>query len=209
MGVIGTSGLLISDLPEGSKGKKRSELIRTSAEQARALNTQLASLVSGSTIKSEEPLHISSLVEDIALLLKTALFKKASFNTRLDPDVPLIEGNEGILRRTLVGLVAKPRDAVLDKNGSVNISTGSIYADADYLQSYWTAKELKENTYTVLEVADTRVTNETPLESESDSRLIFLRDAAEYHQGSFKISRLPEGGIAFRILFPCWEKVSS
>ncbi|MBW2291780.1 MAG: PAS domain S-box protein [Deltaproteobacteria bacterium] len=151
--IIGNVGLALLDLPAESPIRKRIEMIRVAANRATALTRQMLAYA-GQGVPGVEAVNISAAIEEMALLLEAAASKSTRVVYELQNDLPFIEVDNTHIGQIVMNLVANASESFPSTGGRIEIKTGSIQADRDYLDSCFIGDDLKDGLYVYLEVSD-------------------------------------------------------
>ena len=154
MSIVGSAGLLLSDLSANEKNRSRVERIKSAAERAGGLANQLR-LFLGNDKLAVHPLNLSAVVAETKLLLGTLVSKKAEFCTVLAEDLPLIAADTSQIRQLLVNLVTNADEALENKKGRITLRTGREFLSDARLSDCVCAENVRAGDYVYLEVADT------------------------------------------------------
>jgi CheY-like chemotaxis protein len=155
--------------------------------------------------------NLSEIATEMVSVLNAAI-ASADLELRLGRSLPAIEGDRAQLRQVLMNLVTNASDAVGHGPGRVILTTGTMFANAAYLSDAWVGREMAPGPMVFVEVADNgRGIDAAMMERLADP--LFVKTAADgahglatvfgivrSHGGAIKITRLPEGGTAVRIL---------
>ncbi|MEZ4363077.1 MAG: PAS domain-containing protein [Kofleriaceae bacterium] len=153
-GVVGNAGLALRQVAQGSPIAQRLQQIDAAARQASDLCNQMLTYA-GKGHVAMVPEDLSALVRDTTQLLRLSLSKKASFEMRLDPALPMVKIDAAQIRQVVMNLVINASDALGGNPGRITVVTGCIEVDAAALRATDLAPDLAEGTYVFLEVSDT------------------------------------------------------
>ncbi len=154
MGILGYADLALDDLTPTSPARSSIEQIETASRRAADLCRQMLAY-SGRSSFIIEPFDLGVLIEEMAHLLKTSISKKAVLNLRTQTGLPTIEGDATQIRQVIMNLVINASEAIGERSGFINVSTGAVHCDAATLRDAYSEGDLEEGLYVVLEVADT------------------------------------------------------
>ena len=149
----GYSELLLEEIPEGHRSRRRVEKILQSTEKGAAIIEDLLTLARRG-VAASEVINLNSVVSDF---LKAPVFEKTrdrhprvTFRTERDNNLLDIKGSPVHLEKTLMNLVSNAAESITGK-GEVTIRTESRYLDKPVI-GY---DAVKEGDYAVLTVSDT------------------------------------------------------
>jgi len=154
--VILGNAILARNKCRGRKGEAERHLtqIEASANHAADLCKQLLDYA-GKGKRATSLTDMSSLVEDMIMLLETSIAR----NVRLKPDLaahlPAIRADEAQIRQAVMNLVTNASDAIGDADGCISVTTGVMDADKAFLADTYTASDLPAGRYVFLKVSDT------------------------------------------------------
>jgi PAS domain S-box-containing protein len=212
-GVLGNASLARMDLPDSSPVQSCLKQIEHSALRAADLCRQMLAY-SGKGRFLVQRVNLSHLVEESLALLLVSVSKDATIKMALANPIPTVKADATQLRQILMNLVMNASDAIGDHSGVIEIKTGVIEADADYLASTYLSPVLPAGSYVFLEVRDTGA----GMDSETQKRifdpffttkftgrglgLAAVLGIVRGHQGALKVSSAPERGSTFTLLLP-------
>jgi two-component system cell cycle sensor histidine kinase/response regulator CckA len=128
--ILGTTELMLEDLP--SNGAEREGLldIRSAAERAAVLTRQLLTF-SRQQVVSPQLLRLNELVSDLGKLLRRLLGEDVAIRTTLAPDCGSVKADQGQLEQVIVNLAVNARDA-MPNGGRLALETRNVDLDGDY-----------------------------------------------------------------------------
>jgi CheY-like chemotaxis protein len=153
----------------------------------------------------------------MAHLLMAAISKKAVIEYDLASGLPPVEADAQSFQQVVTNLILNASDALGDKKGVIKVSTGSIYADREYLDSIHLGHDIPEGDYIYFEVADTgagmtdEVRNkifEPFYSTKFTGRGLGLPSVfgiIKAHEGAIDVTSEVGKGSAFRVLVPVSE----
>ncbi len=100
-------------------------------------------------------LDVNELCREMGQLFGTVISKKAVVKYTLAAALPTVRGDPTQLRQVLLNLVTNAADAIDQTSGVVTVTTGTLTADAAYLDDLSLSKHLTPGLYVTLEVSDT------------------------------------------------------
>lgn len=213
MAMLGYADLSLTVLPPENPAYGYIEQMETSARRAADLTNQLLAY-SGKGRFVVERLDMNRLVEEMGHLLRSVISRKINLNYRFAENLPAIEGDATQIRQVVMNLITNASDAIGEQHGSINITTGTLFADKEYLQTTYTQSSPEEGTYSYIEVSDTGVgMDRQTLEKLFDPffttkfsgrglGLAAVLGIVRGHGGLIKVYSEPGKGSSFKILFP-------
>lgn len=166
-----------------------------------------------------KPMNLNVVAEEISDILSATISKKALLSYRLDPDIPLILADNTQIRQVVMNLLTNASEALEQNTGTITVSTGSMYCDADYIRTLNRTEKLKPGRYVWIEVEDTGLGMKRDLfdrifdpffTTKFTGRglgLSAVLGIMSSHGGALKIESEPGKGSTFRALFPASRKV--
>ncbi len=201
-----------------AEGRELLEKIELAARRAADLTNQL--LVYAGQVRFEVcALFLNHLVKDMAHVLEMIISKKATLQYHFAPEMALVMADPGQLRQVVVNLVTNASEALGDKGGTIDVSTGVVQADRTFLAASYVDDDLPAGSYAYLEVSD----NGSGIDAEEQARIFdpfFSRKftggglglaavlgVVRGHKGTIKIESELGKGTKIRILLPTPSKV--
>ena len=128
--ILGTTDLMIEDLPADDPDREGLLDIRGAAERAAVLTRQLLTF-SRQQVVSPRMLRLNELITDLVKLLRRLLGEDVTIASALAPDCGAVKADPGQLEQVLVNLAVNARDA-MPNGGRLTIETKNVDLDADY-----------------------------------------------------------------------------
>ena len=216
MGILGNAGLALVQLSPNTSIHKRVERIKTAAERAADLTNQLLAY-SGKGRFVVEPVALNLVVQEMLSLLETAISKKSHVTCHFSVNLPNIEADATQIRQVVMNLVTNASEALEDHEGEIFLTTGSMWADENFLAGTYLNDNLAAGHYVFLEVSDSGkgMTRETlsrifdPFFTTKFAGrglgLAGVLGIVRSHRGALKVSSELGRGTTFKILFPAME----
>ena len=161
-----------------------------------------------------QALDLSQLVEDAAPLLQVSISKGAVLKYRLGRGLPAVNADVTQIRQILMNLVINASDAFEGRSGMIEIATGVMRADADYLAATHLSPALPAGDYVFLEISD----NGSGMSAETQKRifdpffttkftgrglgLAAVLGIVRGHKGALKVYSELGKGSTFKLLLP-------
>ncbi len=212
-GILGNADLLATDLPADSPMKLYTNEIMGSARRAAELCSEMLAY-SGKGKFVVEPLLISNIIDEMRPFLQMTVSKKARLQFQLDGDLAYIEGDRPQVRQIIINLITNASDALEEKEGAINIRTGSMNCDESYLLETYFDELPAPGEFLFIEVSDTGVgmPNDTLAKifepfftTKFTGRglgLASVQGIIRGHGGALKVVSEPTNGTTFTVLFP-------
>lgn len=187
--------------------------IRSAVVRASGLTKQLQAYA-GQGSFDFRPVDINHMLNDMAHLLRSSLSKKANVEMKLDPALPLIDGDPSQLWQVAMNLLLNASDALDGKPGTIAISTCRTSAGTGDLTEFLSVKPLEAGIYAILDVSDTGhgMTPETLarifdpfFSTKAKGRGLGLSAVVgivQAHGGGIAVRSTPGVGTQFRIALP-------
>ena len=153
-GILGNASLARMDTPEDSPAQHNLEAIEKISRRAAELCKQMLAY-SGKGRFVVQRLDLSEIVEDTAQLIRPSLSRNATVESHLARGLPAIAADETQMRQIIMNLGINASDALGDAAGVIDIRTGLMHADADYLASTTLSPDTPPGDYVFLEISDT------------------------------------------------------
>ncbi len=214
MGILGYADLALLKDPEESPLHRYLKQIKKAARTAADLTNQMLAY-SGRGKFIIEPIHLSSLIDEMSYLLQTIVSKKAVIKYNLEDNIPEIEADATQIRQILMNMVINASEAIGDRSGVITITTGVMEADKSYLAEAYLDEDLPSGYYSFLEVSDTGFGMDedtvskifdpffTTKFSGRGLGLAAVLGIVRGHKGAIKVYSEPGQGSTFKVLFPC------
>jgi PAS domain S-box-containing protein len=128
--ILGTTDLMLEDLPADDADREGLLDIRRAAERAAVLTRQLLTF-SRQQVVSPQVLRLNDLVLELEKLLRRLLGEDVAVRVTLAPDCGGVKADTGQLEQVIVNLAVNARDA-MPNGGQLTIETKNVDLDADY-----------------------------------------------------------------------------
>lgn len=211
--ILGNASLALIRLAPADPARVSVERVERSAQTAADLTRQLLAY-SGKGRFVVEPVDLSQVVEDMGMLFKVSVSRKATLKFNLFRDLPRCEADSSQVRQVLINLITNASDALGDQPGTITLGTGVIHADRAYLSRAWLDEDLPAGLYVWLEVSDTGVG--MPVETQNHMFDPFFTTKprghglglsatlgiVRGHKGAIRVYSEPGHGTTIKILFP-------
>ena len=221
--ILGNASLGRMKLEAGEPAAIHLSRIEQASKQAAALCKQMLDY-SGKGKMEVGPVHLSRMAEETLDLLRASISKRARLHLDLDPDLPLVQGDESQLRQVLMNLVINASEALGGQDGTIAIRTGPAGMAADDIercQACHGAFELGEGPFVALEVED----DGCGMDEETLRRLFDPFFTTKFtgrglgmsavlgivrgHGGAICVDSRPGAYSRFKVMLPCAESAAS
>jgi two-component system cell cycle sensor histidine kinase/response regulator CckA len=152
--ILGNVNLALATPANQELVHSKLKMIEKTSIQATELVKQLLSY-SGKSKRITELTNLSHLVGEMGTLLQTSISKKVDLNFVFDERIPVLKADVAQLRQVIMNLIINASDAMGDKRGQIQVETGVMDADQEFLSHALMGQGLKPGKYVYLQVADT------------------------------------------------------
>jgi PAS domain S-box-containing protein len=220
MVIIGNSNLAMMDLNEESPAAENLHRIEQAVARAADLTKQMLAY-SGKGKFVIEDLDLNHLLEKMLPLLEVSTSKKAALRLRLHQPLPLVKADATQMHQIVMNLVINASEAIEDNSGVIDIITGCLVCDQNYLKDALLGENLCEGLYVYLEIADTGY----GMSMETIAKLFdpffttkftgrglgmaAVLGIVKGHKGAIKVNSELGKGTTFKILLPASERTTN
>ena len=148
--ILGTTDLMLEDLPPGDPDREGLLDIRSASERAAVLTRQLLTF-SRQQVVSPQVLRLNDLILELEKLLRRLLGEDVAIRVAVAPDCGGVKADPGQLEQVIVNLAVNARDA-MPNGGRLTLETKNVDLDADYPTDRVT---IPAGRYVMLAVTDT------------------------------------------------------
>jgi PAS domain S-box-containing protein len=213
--VLGNTSVLLASPALDASVRERLEQVRVAGERSADLARQMLAY-SGRGRFMVKRVALAEVVVEMAGLLESTISKKAKLNLSLAPDTPVVEADVTQLRQVLLNLITNASEALGERSGRIDVSTGATVLGAGMPDGY-EPDDVPAGRYAFLEVTDSGAGM-----SDETKAMIFdpffttkflgrglglsaVQGIVRGHGGALKVdSRLGEG-TSLRLLLPASE----
>jgi len=219
MAILGHADLALDELSPMSPARESISEIEKASRRAADLCRQMLAY-SGKGRFVIENIDLKELIEEMVHLLKTSISKKARLYLHIENGIPSIKGDATQIRQILMNLVINASEAIGDREGSIDISTGCMDCSVEYLGDSCVNESISGGRHVWIEVSDTGC----GMDYETVSRIFEPFFTTKFtgrglgmsavigivrgHKGALKVFSEPGKGTTFRILFPASEEAA-
>ncbi|WP_051293159.1 hybrid sensor histidine kinase/response regulator [Citrifermentans bremense] len=215
--IIGNADLALMHLDPAAPAMVNLKRIEKAAMRAADLAKQMLAY-SGKGRFVVEATDINRLVEELKHILQVSISKKAVMNYNLAGSLPAVDSDATQIRQVVMNLVINASEALGEKEGVINITTGCVQYDVNHPQESWPTDTSLQGRYVFVEVADTGCGM-----SPETVRKIFdpffttkftgrglgmaaVLGIVRGHKGTIKVHSEPGKGSVFTVLLPASDK---
>lgn len=186
------------------------KIIDSSAEQGKHIVTQLLSYAKPGE-KDFAQVSLNDIIENTVTMLGRLIPKGIVLEQDLEPTLPDVAGDASKLQQIFMNLILNAKDAIPSEKGTITITTGTAYLDAN---SIATASDMKPGLYVTATCTDTGTgMSEDTLSSIFEPfyttkkngnglGLTIISRLIRHHGGYITVSSTPGKGTAFVIYLP-------
>ena len=152
-GILGNVSLMRLELPATSALVEHVDQIESVTIRAADLCRQLLAY-SGKGRFVVRPLDVSELTRQTAPLLQLSIGKNSTLRLDLPEGLPPVDADATQMRQVLMNLVVNASEALGERAGVINVTSGVLFAEGEYLRTTFLAPELADGKYVFVEVSD-------------------------------------------------------
>lgn len=210
--IMGNTSLAMLNT-EDQKTNKNLQNIEKASLRAADLCSQLLAY-SGKGKFVVDAININDLVNEMSKLLYVSISKKVRIEYNFADQIKLFEADPTQIRQIVMNLITNASEAIGDKNGKIQISTGTESCSREYLKNTFFDDNLNEGDYVFIEVSDngSGMNEETILKifdpfftTKFTGRglgLAAVIGIVRGHKGAIVIKSQKSKGTRFKIYFP-------
>lgn len=218
LAIMGNTSLALQRVEPGSPLEMHLRQVEKASEKAADLARQMLAY-SGKGRFVLEALDLNRLVQEMTSMLEVSLSKKAALHFHLTEKLPVIVADPTQIRQIIMNLAINASEAIGDRPGEIDIATGSLICDRNYLAQNWMDEHLPEGRYVYLEVTDngcgmTKETVDRIFEPFFTTKftgrglgMAAILGIVRGHKGLIKVYSELGKGSSFKILLPASETV--
>jgi len=214
--ILGYADMAVSEAEEGTKIHKHLTNVLKGALKARELVSRIMRYSQHSE-EAEQALHLSPLIDESLLLVKSSLPTEHQLRTFINTTNDLIMGEKTLLAQVLVTLATNATQAMENKPGTLTIRLDNIYPDESLIAR---SGQLNAEEYVRLRVEDTGKGMDAVTQTKifepffttwGDSEHCGLGLSVAYgivsdFGGDILVESEPEKGSVFSVFFPVINK---
>lgn len=217
VGVQGNASLALAQVADETDLHDRLQRIVGACERASKVIRQMLAYA-GHVTCDTSPLDLNRLIEDMTEFMRASVPKTMILETRLDPALPKIQGDNGQLQQVITNLIVNAVEAIGDQKGRITLSTSLTRLSAADIQKTFPGQNLTPGQYARLEVEDTGrgMSAETlqrifePFFSEKGVGrglgLAAMLGVVRAHRGGVSVESGLQKGTRFTVVLPALEQ---
>jgi PAS domain S-box-containing protein len=220
MVVLGNMELALFNLSSDSSIRYNIEAAEKAAKRAAELSSLMLTYVGQSEINMQV-IDISEIVTEMMGMLELALSQKAvlRFNPTFKP--ALFKGDISQVRQVVMNLVTNAAEAVGDTEGTIILSTGTMFCNRSSFQLPFQKEDLPEGHYVYFQVTDTGCgMSQQTLDRIYDPfftskfrgrglGMAIVLGIVRAHKGAVHLDSQPGKGTTIRVLFRSLESAET
>ncbi len=153
LAVIGNLDMSLRKLSPVSEARCRIENAMKAAHRAADLTRQMLAY-SGKGHFVVTDININELINENLYMLESTFSKNVNMHLNLADDIPGISADTGQIQQVVMNFITNASEAIGEEHGSINISTGVMDCNDDYLKNSFTEEKPPAGRYVYLEVTD-------------------------------------------------------
>jgi two-component system, cell cycle sensor histidine kinase and response regulator CckA len=150
--IIGNSEMALAGIEKDDPSREMIEDIKLAGEKAAMLTRQLLAF-SRKQVLQPEIFNLNSVVSEMDKMLRRLIGEDIDLETKLFPDLGMVETDPGQVEQIIMNLAVNARDA-MPEGGRLTIETANVELDEEYASSHFPAIP---GSYEMLSVSDTGV----------------------------------------------------
>ena len=213
MAISGNSQLALETSKIGGDVSSYLHSIETATNRAANLADQMLTYSGRGEFKLA-PVNLNSIVDEVSDMLRVTVSKKAILTINRYEPLPLILADSTQVGQVFMNLITNASEALGNLPGTIDISTGVVYCDIDYVNALERLDKLPVGNYVYVEVKDSGsgISDEvrknmfnpffTTKFTGRGLGLSAVLGIMSSHKGALDIISAPQEGSTFRALFP-------
>ena len=154
MGVLGNAELALIDTASDSPARESIEKIRTAALRAADLARQMLAY-SGKGVFVVGNINLSEVVSEMGQLVQSSVSANALVEYHLADELRPVSADVTQIRQLVMNLIANACEALGDQGGLVDVSTGMMECNEEYIRGAFFNDGCAPGQYVFLDVSDT------------------------------------------------------
>ncbi|MBI4859741.1 MAG: PAS domain S-box protein [Candidatus Riflebacteria bacterium] len=211
--IIGNADLAQEALAVDSPARANLQAIETAGNCAAALCKQMLAYAGKEPVMVES-VNLSKLLESMDQLLRASVSRQAQLRSRPDHNARSFAADSAQVSQVVLNLVVNASEALGEREGTIDVSTSSIFCNRALLDRIQQDIVLPEGLYVCLEVHDDgcgmdRSTAERVFDPFFSTKfpgrglgLAAVQGIVRGHRGAIWVETEPGRGTTFRVIFP-------
>ncbi len=213
VGILGNASLAQEMLPAGSSARELLADVVNASDKAATLTRQMLAY-SGRGNFIVEPVDLSAAVREMLPLVSHSISPSVSIHLRLDPAMPVLEGDRGQIQQVVMNLLINAAEACAGLGGTVDVSTSVVWGDAQSLPPLFGLPPVGAGSFVQLEVRDSGCGMTDEVKAKVFDPFFTTKFAGRglglsavlgiirAHRGALQLESVPGRGTTFRVQFP-------
>jgi PAS domain S-box-containing protein len=218
--MMGNVSLAKKRIPYGHPAVLNLDRTMAAMERAAMLTKQMLAY-SGKGRFQITAIDMTALVREHLSLFEASPSKNVTYTAACSPEPVMINGDPGQIEQVVMNLIINAGEAIVEKQGSVNISVSAVQLSEDELIPYGKAniQILKKGEYALLQVSD----NGSGMSEETLAKIFDPFFTTKFvgrglglaavlgiirgHNGGITVQSTERSGTIFRVIFPLQSQV--
>ncbi|GAB1342570.1 hypothetical protein MASR1M101_16970 [Gemmatimonas sp.] len=213
VGILGNASLAMIELSDAKTVQECLTEIEMAAQRAAELTRQLLAYA-GKGRYVVERADLTRAIDDMSVLLRSAVVRSAAVEFDLAPQVPLVDVDLGQFRQVVLTLATNSSDAVGEEAGVIRVASGRLTVNEQYLADCVPGTMAQPGDYVFVEVSDTgegmdAATRQRMFEPFFSTKftgrglgLAATMGIMRAHRGAIRVESEPGRGTKVTLLFP-------
>ncbi|WP_136512942.1 PocR ligand-binding domain-containing protein [Geomonas edaphica] len=215
--IIGNADLAMMQLSPESPVLGNLQRIEKSAEKAADLARQMLAY-SGKGKFLVQSLDLSRLIEEMEGAIRDAVPEPVQLRYQLATSLPPVDADPGQIRQVVMNLVCNAAEAIGDREGVIELSTGAQHCDGGFFRDAWPVHPGGEGRYVFIGVSD----NGCGMDQDTAGRIFDPFFSTKFtgrglgmaavmgivrgHRGGIKVLSDPGVGTTIRVFLPAAQE---
>jgi PAS domain S-box-containing protein len=149
-GIMGYASLLKSRVDPSSEAHEFAQIIEKATHRGAQLTRQLITVARKGPFEAR-PVNVNEVMQEVVQILCHTLSKDVTMTAQLQPNLPLVQGEQTQIHQVLMNLCINAADAMPD-GGTLTLSSREVLLDEDFCRQHIS---IQPGQYVQLTVADT------------------------------------------------------
>jgi len=220
MSILGNTEIIREEIDANSHLQAMLSDVEEAALTAAKLTSQLL-VYAGKSSFDREDLELSSLVRDVTKLLGVNISKNIEIGFDLHEELPPVRGGPAQLRQVLMNFVTNAAEAIGDRKGSIEVSTGIGAPPRSEISTAFVEHGEVEGDTVYLTVRDDGTGMDGPTLSKIFDPFFTTKftgrglglaatlGIVNSHEGKLRIESQPERGSSFTLILPIYADAAA
>ena len=212
-GILGNASLILDSLSPGDRLRPMAEQVISGSERAASLTRQLLAYAGKGRFFLER-VDVSKLVIATGQLIQASISRRVQVLMDLDQNPPMVLADSSQIQQIIMNLIINAAEAIGDANGTVRVTTGGTWVEANQQLGSFTEEVVAPGRYVCIEVQDDGCGMEEETKQKIFSPffttkftgrglgLASILGIARSHRGIVQVHSEPGKGSSFKVLLP-------